>query len=68
MLYIIKPVGLHSCALILQVSTETLLKFVDGGKARLKQLAIEDLLQMTLPTVRAQRTVEQSLHPSHSTR
>jgi hypothetical protein len=34
-----------------QITTETLLKFVDGGKPRLKKLAIEDLLQMTLHKV-----------------
>jgi hypothetical protein len=35
-----------------QITTETLLKFVDGGKPRLRKLAIEDLLQTTLPRVR----------------
>jgi Bacterial trigger factor protein (TF) len=38
-----------------QITTETLLKFVDGGKPRLKKLAIEDLLQATLHRVRHAR-------------
>ena len=58
MLYMFKLVGRQIWTLMAQVPTETLLKFVDGGKARLKQMAIEDLLQMTLPTVR-RRTILQ---------
>lgn len=68
MLYMSKPVGLYICTFMSQVPLETLLKFVDGGKPRLKRLAVEDLLQMTLPTVRRRSALQSSeLAPSHST-